>query len=452
MSEMKIGKIESLSADSNDPKSMRPSSSIKTTIAVGFVVVTVIFVGLGAWSATAPLARAVASYATLTVEGERKQIQHFEGGIVEALGVTEGQLVKKGDLLMSLNPLQASASVARHEAQLDQALAREARLQSELQGGETIVFSGLILERLSSNEKALEIIATEERHFIARRETLEGTIAILKQRIQQLENEIGGLRIQREARLEQLDIFKSELMGLKALYEKGYYPKSKILAVERAIVELRGAAGNDLALISRAQSSRGEAENQIVSVKRRFREDVIGQLRDVKVEVADLKERLLVARDILKRIEVRAPRSGIVQGIQFHTIGGVVRPGEILMEIAPQDEDLIVTAQVMPDDIDNVEIGQIAEVRLTALNTRSTPAIYGKVRSISGDSLTDSSSSSPYFLARIELPPKEMEKLGKVKLSAGMQAEVLIQTGERTALDYLLKPLLDAFSRGLNED
>ena len=119
----------------------------------------------------------------------------------------------------------------------------------------------------------------------------------------------------------------------------------------------------------------------------------------MKVEVADLKERLLVARDILKRIEVRAPRSGIVQGVQFHTIGGVVRPGEVLMEIAPQDEDLIVTAQVMPDDIDNVEIGQIAEVRLTALNTRSTPAIYGKVRSISGDSLTDSSSSSPYFLA-----------------------------------------------------
>lgn len=452
MSEMRIGKVQKLSAELKDLNSKKPSSSIKSTIIAGLLVVAVIFVGLGAWSATAPLARAVAAYATLTVEGERKQIQHFEGGIVASLRVTEGQLVKKDELLMSLNPLQASASVARHDAQFDQALAREARLQSELQGEKTIVFSGLMLDRLSDSEKALEFIATEERHFIARKETLDGTIIILKQRIQQLENEIKGLRIQREARLEQLNIFKSELMGLKGLYEKGYYPKSKILAVERAIVELRGAAGNDLALISRAQSSRGEAENQIVNVKRRFREDVIAQLRDVKVEVADLKERLLVAKDILKRIEVRAPRSGIVQGIQFHTIGGVVRPGEVLMEIAPQDEDLIVTAQVMPNDIDNVEVGQRAEVRLTALNTRSTPAIYGKVRSISGDSLTDKSSSSPYFLTRIELPPKEMEKLGKVKLSAGMQAEVLIQTGERTALDYLLKPMLDAFSRGLNED
>jgi HlyD family secretion protein/epimerase transport system membrane fusion protein len=286
----------------------------------------------------------------------------------------------------------------------------------------------------------------------ARRETIDGTIIILNQRIEQLNNEIKGLGIQRTARIEQLNLFESELIGLRELYEQGYYPKTKILAVERAIAQLQGAVGNDLALIARAKSAKGEARNQIVSVKQRFREDVVKQLRDVQVEIADLNERLLVAEDVLQRIEIRAPRSGIIQGIKFHTVGGVVRPGDIIMEIAPQDDDLVVNARVLPTDIDNVTIGQRAEVRLTALNTRTTPAIYGYVVSVSGDSMSDDRSSGPYFLTRIEIPTDEKQKLGEIKLTAGMPADVLIQTGERTALTYLLKPMSDAFARGLNEE
>ena len=347
-------------------------SSSKGVIIFGVLVVFGIFIGLGIWSATAPLAKAVAAFATLSVKGERKQIQHFEGGIVNTLHVSEGQTVKSGDLLVSLDPLQASANVARHDKQLVQALAREARLESELKGERNITLMGQLLDRLSADPTVVGIVEAEERHLIARRETLDGTIAILNQRIDQLENEIKGLVIQRSSRLEQLRIFSDELIGLRALHEKGYYPKSKILAVERAISELRGAAGNDLALVARAKSSRGEAENQIVSVKQRFREDSVKQLRDVQIEIADLNERLLVAEDVLHRIEIRAPRSGIVQGVRFHTVGGVVKPGDILMEIAPQDEDLEVRAQVMPTDIDSVEVGQRAEIRLTALNARTT--------------------------------------------------------------------------------
>ena len=433
-------------------ETMRPSSSSRNAIILGFVVVMVIFLGLVAWAATAPLARAVATYATLTIKGEKKQIQHFEGGIVGTINVAEGQHVKKGDLLVALNPLQASANVARHDAQLDQSLAREARLQSELKGLRDIEIQGVLLERISKNDDVLRILEAEQKHLSARRDTLDGTIDILKQRIDQLDSEIKGLKIQRESRIEQLEIFKNELIGLRGLFEKGYYPKTKILAVERAIVELRGAAGNDLAQISRAKSSRGEAENQIVSVKRRFREEVVKQLRDLQLEISDLNERLLVAKDILKRIDIRAPRSGVVQGIQIHTIGGVVKPGDILMEIAPQNDDLIVFAQVQPTDVDSVAIGQQAEVLLTALNTRMTPAIYGTVVSISGDSLVNPRDGSPYFLAQIEIPLAERQKLGETRLTAGMPAEVLIQTGERTALNYLLKPMLDAFERGLNEE
>ncbi len=430
----------------------RPSASSRGVVIFGLAVVGVIFVGLGIWSATAPLAKAVPAAATLSVKGERKTIQHFEGGIIGSIHVTEGQLVSQGQLLIALDPVQASASAARHNGQLNQALAREARLESELRDERSIQLSGQLLERLAKTSQVIEILEAEEKHLLARRETVDGTIAILEQRIEQLENEIKGLEIQRAARVEQYKIFENEIIGLRELHKKGYYPKTKLLAVERAMAQLKGATGNDLAQIARAKSSQRESQNQIISVKQRFREQSVEELRDVQIEIMDLRERVLVSSDVLRRIEIKAPKSGIVQGIQFHTIGGVVRPGDVLMEIVPQDDELMVNAQVSPIDVDNIAIGQRAEVRLTALNMRTTPAIYGVVVSLSGDRLADARSNESYFLTRIEIPIEERDKLGDVKLTAGMPADVLIQTGERTALDYLLKPLTDAFARGLNEE
>jgi HlyD family type I secretion membrane fusion protein len=178
----------------------------------------------------------------------------------------------------------------------------------------------------------------------------------------------------------------------------------------------------------------------------------VEQLRNIQVDITDLTERLLVAEDVLQRIDIKAPRSGIIQGIKFHTVGGVVRPGDVLMEIAPQGDELVVNARVLPTDIDTLVVGQRAEVRLTALNLRTTPSIYGYVVSVSGDRLTDPRSDAPYFLSRIEIPSEERKKLGPSRLTAGMPADVLIQTGQRTVLEYLLKPMSDAFARGLNED
>ena len=312
--------------------------------------------------------------------------------------------------------------------------------------------SGELLERLNRNQLIIDIVEAEQRHMTARRESLDGHISILKQRIDQLDNEIKGLEIQRASNIEQHQIFQDELVGLRELNRKGYYPKTKILAVERAMAQLRGAAGSDLARIARAQSSQRESENQIISVMQRFKETIIKELRDVQVEITDLNERVLVAKDILKRIDIKAPKAGLVQALQVHTIGGVVSPGESLMEIVPQDDDLIVNAKVSPNDIDNVKVGQTAEVRLTALNLRSTPSIYGVVVSISGDRIEDPRLTDSFFLARIEISEVEQKKLEGMKLTAGMPAEVLIKAGERTALDYLLKPMTDAFVKGLNED
>ena len=430
----------------------RPSSNASKPILVGLAVVAVIFLGLGGWASIAPLAKAVSAPAVLVVRGERKKIQHLEGGIVNNVHVEEGQTVKKGQLLASLNPLQARAMFARYDNQLDQAYAFEARLRSELLDYESIIIDGPLLDRLAKKPSAADAIENEEKQLRARRETYLGHIAILEQRIEQLKSEISGLEVQRASRKEQHRIYSQELIGLKDLYDKGFFPKSKILAMERAIVQLEGAAGADSASIARSQSAMGEAERQIINVRQEFREGVVQQLRDAKVTIADLKEQAAVAKDILQRIEIRSPKSGIVQDLRIHTVGGVIGTGETLMEIVPLNEQVVVDVQVAPTDIDSVALGQKAEVRFSGLNIRSTPATYGNVVSISGDSLVDPNSRNTYFLVRVELPPDELKKLENKENSAGMPAEVLIQTGERTALQYLLQPITDSFRRGLNEE
>jgi HlyD family type I secretion membrane fusion protein len=438
-----------LAADSVTP---RPSSSISGVVFFGVIVVLSIFVGLGAWAAIAPLARAVAAPAILSVKGERKQIQHLEGGIVESLHVEEGQKVENDQLLVRLSPLQAGATVSRFRNQMDQAVARNARLNAELRGDDAVTFSGELLDQAMNTPAVLDIIEAEQRQFRARRESFNGNIDILKQRIEQFHEQISGFKIQRKSRLEQITLFSEELVGLRELYEKGYYPRSQVLAIERALAQLKGNVGSDDAEIARARSGIGEAESQIINSEQRFREQITAELRDTQAEISDLRERVIVANDILHRIEIRAPLSGIVQNLLVHTVGGVVRPGEALMEITPQGEELMVDARVSPTDIDSIAIGQKAEVLFSALNLRSTPIILGTVLTISGDIIADKATGQAYFLARVEVPKEEREKLGDVKLSAGMPAEVLIQAGERTALEYFMKPIMDQFSRGLNEE
>ncbi len=443
-------------AESKDPGAvegvLRPSSRASTVIIFGVIVVILIFGVVGIWSATAPLARAVSAPALLVVRGERKQIQHLEGGIVSEVLVTDGEFVKRDQLLLRLDPLQAGATVSRFHNELDRALVLESRLKAELNGEDGITLNNQLLERAESSESVLDIIEAEQKQFVARRETFLGHIGILRQRVDQFHKEILGLKIQRQARVEQLEIFAQEIVGLRDLYEKGYFPRSKILAMERAMVGLGGALGSDDASIARASSAKGEAEKQIINVTQRFREDVTGKLRDIQAQIADLEERILVAKDILQRIDIRAPRSGIVQALQVHTIGGIVRSGQILLEIVPQDEDLVIEAHVSPVDIDSIAIGQKAEVMLTALDIRSTPTIYGSVKSISGDSLVHQQTGLSYFLALVEIPHNERIKLGDAKLSPGMPAEVLINTGQRTLLEYVIKPIRNSFKRGLNEE
>ena len=428
------------------------SSKITGVVGLGICVVVGIFAGLGGWAAIAPIDQAVSAPATLLVKGARKQIQHLEGGIVSNVLVSEGQFVEKGHVLIKLRRLQAGSMASRIRNQMDQAMARSIRIGAELRGDDSVTLDSQILYRIEKNPNLLNFIESEQMEFLARRESLSGQINILEQRIIQFKQQIKGLEVLKKSRLQQIALLNIELKDLRILYEKGFYPRTRVLAIERTLEQLLGTVGADDAEIARAQSGAGEAKSQIISLKQRFHEELVSNRREVQAEIMDLQERLIVAEDILERIEIRAPQSGIIQNLEVHTVGGIVRPGEPLMEIVPQGEELLIAARVAPTDIDNVELGQSTEVRFTALNARTTPILFGEVMSVSGDIINESPSELPYFLVRVRLPEDEREKIGNVRLSAGMPAEVFIKTGERTALQYLIKPLSDALTHGLKEE
>ena len=430
----------------------RPSSDSSFIKLLGFAPVISIFLGLGIWAGTAPLARSIAAPATFEVVGKRKKVQHLEGGIVSGVHVKEGQFVEEGQLLLKLEPIIARAGFNTYRNKLNQGLALEARLKAELGEEVAITFEAELLAAAESYPEVLDFMEAEQKQFEARKDTFLGQISILDQRLDQLNKELSGLEILKQSRGDQLEVFSEEIVGLRDLYEKGFYPRSKILAIERAMIELRGAIGSDEASIARAESAMGETKRQIINVKQRFREMVTDELKRVQADISDIRQQAIVAKDILTRIEIHAPRSGIVQGLAVNTVGGVIGAGDVLMEIVTKNENLIIEARIAHTDIDSLKIGQKAEVRLTALNLNKTPAIFGNVVAISGDSLRDPSTRQAYFLSRMEIPKTEIEKLGDVVLSAGMPADVLVNVANRTALDYFLKPMADAFSRGLNEE
>lgn len=421
------------------------------SIRFGWLVVLVTFVGFGGWASLAPLASAVSASATVVVEGRKKAVQHLEGGMIHSIHVQEGQYVEKEQLLVRLEDTQVSSTAARLRTQLDDALALEARLIAERDDARQLVFSPELQERRTHG--AAEVMTLQERQFQERRLSLEGQVAILEQKIAQHEEEIAGLRAQREAAHNQIRIYKEELVGVRDLYKQGYYPRSRVLAMEREVARLEGEEGANQASMSRAEKGIGEAKLQIIQTLQKFKEEVVNQLREVQAQAADLRERLLVAKDVLKRVDILAPQAGLVQNLQVSTVGGVVAPGQTMMEIVPKDDQLLIEAQVSPVDVDVIHAGQEAEVRFVAFKLRATPIILGKVRTVSGDRLVEQRTQAPYYLVRIDTTPEELAKLGKdKKVQAGMPVEVLIQVGSRTTLEYLLKPLTDAFARGLNEE
>ncbi|MEM7122543.1 MAG: HlyD family type I secretion periplasmic adaptor subunit [Pseudomonadota bacterium] len=425
-------------------------SSARRFIVLGLIVVVILFGGIGTWAATAQLSSAAIAPGVVAVDTNWRTIQHLEGGIVAAIFVRDGDYVEEGDLLLRLDATRAEASITIIEGQLDLALATEARLIAERDGADAIVFPTGLFERHGEPEVAM-IMSGQELLFVARRDSLAGQVSILNQRIDQLRNQIKGLEVQQSASYAQITLIEQELDGLRELYDEGYVTRSRILALERESERLRGERGEDLAAIAESEAAIGEASLQILQLEKGLREEVVAELRDVQSEIFDLEQRQIGAADILNRIEVRAPSSGTVLGLNAHTVGGVISPGDDIMNIVPEGDPLIIEARVQPNDIENVITGQTAEVRFSGLSQRDTPTLNGQVLTISADRLTDQQRGEDYYEARVIIPQDEIERLNDVELVPGMPAEVMILTGERTALNYLLEPIQAGLNRSFRE-
>lgn len=430
---------------------LQAPTSAKVSIMAGLLLIGGTFFGAGIWAATAPLASAVTAPGNVVVIGRQRKVQHLEGGLIQNIRVAEGDVVKAGDLLMTLDPISARAEAERLRSQLDLRLATRDRLTSEQLGLDTIRF-GLELSERANRKSVDALLNVQRQEFIERQRTLSGTIDVLNQRIEQLSSGIEGSLAQREAFLEQMGHLEEEIGILEALLDKGLARRSEVLRLRRESASLRGQIGEIGGQIAQSQERIGETKLEILQTKQKFRQDVAASLTEEEAKVADLRQQLIVAEDVLTRVDVYAPISGVVQNLAVTTLGGVIAPGEALMEITPNSGELLIEAQVSPLDIDKVTIGQEAELRFSALDLRNTPSVFGEVRTKSGDTIVEQSNRPPYYRVQIATMPDELNKLGGQELQPGMPADVLIKTRDRTLLNYLTKPLTDALSQGLREE
>ncbi|HDS1719928.1 HlyD family type I secretion periplasmic adaptor subunit [Pseudomonas putida] len=416
---------------------------------IGLTVVFVTFGIFGTWAAFAPLSNAVHGTGVVTVQNYRKTVQHLEGGIVKELHARDGDLVKKGDPLIVLDESQLSAEYESTRNQLIVARYKEARLRAERDGLDSI--PSVIMEGTDS-DRAQEALAGEQQVFKARHDSLLGEISVNRERIQQMQQQIAGLNDMIRTKAGLNKSCSGEIKQLKELLAEGFVDNQRLLEQERKLDMLKTEVADHQSSITKTKLQIGETELQIVQLKKKFDADVAKELSDVQAQVFDLQEKEAALRDRLSRVVIRAPESGMVLDMKVHTIGGVVSAATPLLDIVPAQSDLVVEAKVAPRDIDRLELGKTADVRFSAFNQATTPVIEGKLTRISADSLVEERSGDQYYLVRVKVTEDGMKKLGNRKLQPGMPAEVLINAGDRTMLQYLLKPARNMFAESLIEE
>lgn len=419
-------------------------------IAAGLLVVVGLLGGLAAWSATAKIDGAVVAPGTVVVDSNRKSVQHLDGGIIGAIFVREDDRVAAGQVLLRLDDTIERAELAIVVDQLHELMARQARLRAEIDGSESIAFDPDLLA-LGGAAKVRGILDGQRELFRAGRAAREGRRLILEQRIANFSDQIEGLKAQRAARSRQMKLIRQELAGVEELHEKGHAPLTRVLELKRQLSRIEAQSAEHSTDIARATNSIGEVGLQKIQVEQDFREEVTKELRDVQARIQGLIERRVAAEARLARIDIKAPQSGRVLALKTHTVGGVIQPGETVMEIVPDDDVLVLQAQVLPQDVDKVRPGQSSRIRLSAFDQQTTPEIFGILESVSADQLEDPRRGVSYFVARIRIDEAELAKLGDQELLPGMPAEVFVRTGERLAISYLLKPVLESFTRAFKD-
>ena len=416
---------------------------------IGYLMLLVTFGLFGGWATLAPLDSAALAPGVVTVKSYRKTVQHLEGGIVRELRVHDGDLVKAGDVLLVLDNTQARSEMEAMRSQLIAALELQARLVAER---DALPEPQAVPSLNPADPRVHEARDSEARIFQTRRTSLLGEIGLQEKFIGQIEEQIRGFKAVIASKQRLAVSYEEEIIDLRALLAEGYVDKQRLREQERSLSRLQTEIAESQSESARARVQIDEAQLKILQLKKTFATEVAGLLGEARTRVYELRERLATLQDRDQRTDVLAPESGMVMGMTVHTLGGVVSPGTALLDIVPANEELIVEAQVSPMDIDRIVLGKLANIRFSAFKSSTTPVIEGQLVQISADRLINKDTGTAYYLARVALTDKGRQALGDLALVPGMPVEVLLNTGERTLLQYLMQPASNAFARSMIED
>ena len=429
---------------------LHPAADVRRLSRIGLIMLLSAFGAGGTWAALAPLAGAIIAQGVVKVDNNRKTVQHLEGGIVKEILVRDGDRVRAGQPLIVLGDKRVSAALDLLSGQVDAETAKAARLQAERDELTQVVFPESLGNR-AADAKVAEIVRVETIFFETKRRALTDQITLIKQQTKEIQQEIASLNTQVKAEESAAGLLGQEIRANEALLKQQFISQVRLLTLKRGFEEYQARRGEHQAAIAKARQKITELELRGVALRNQYVRDAANELTAVSARLSDLEERLQPSRDAVGRQTIVAPIAGKLVDMKVFTIGGVVGPGEPLLDIVPDDNPLIVEARLDVDDIDDVRPGLPVDIRLSAYHARNTPLVSGSVTHVSADRLTDKVSGAPYYLAHVRVEPSSLASAVNLRLYPGMPAEIFIKTGDRTALDYLLEPVTGSLRRALRE-
>lgn len=429
----------------------RVPTSIKMPLIFGLFVIGLFVAGFGYWAVRAPIAGAAIAPGVVIASGQNQSIDHLEGGIISEIATRNGALVKQGDPLVYLDPTQAASNRNRVEKSLVALSANLARMTAEMTGAEEIKFPDALLERANRNKES-QSLELQKAEFDSRLIQHKSELSVLDEQVSAIEQEMSGIELQIKAEKTKLAVLQDEIKAKKTLLDRGLTPKNQYNALLRERADTNGAIGALEARIGQRKKSISEVRVRQETIRATRRSEASSQINELRTQIDDLDEQLTSRADILQRMVIRAPVDGVIVKIEKNTIGSIIRPGETVLELLPTSSDLIISARVSPIDIDIVTIGQEASIRFSALNARTTPEVPATVEYISADRLVDQATQEVYFDARLKLVDNLPEDFDPEKIYAGMPVDAFIKTGDRTFVEYLVKPVTDSFRGAFTEE
>lgn len=428
------------------------SKEFQTYKRLGYSIIVVGLGGFLGWAFWAQLSAAVIAPGSVVVSSNRKVVQHLEGGIVDRVLVKDGSHVKEGDVLIKFDTAKAKAEYAQYVSQQVSGLALEARYEAEQDGSDKIDFPALLRQYADQGlHDAAKLMRTQETLFVSRKEAADREIRILDGRVETLQKKVEAFSRQKESLKAEMDSYDTQRSGVSSLAANGFASKNSERELDRRILSLQSSISNADAEIATAESSIVEAHLQKTVIANKNRDEAVAEIAKVREVNAGLTERIAFARDVLGRTDLVAPQDGVIQGLRFHAHGAVVGPGEAILELVPVADDLIVEASLPVINIDQVQLGMTAEVRFPSFTARTTPVLFGKIIDVSPDALPDAEGQRSTFKGRIEVLKETVPANIAEKLQAGMMAEIVIPTEERSVMSYLVRPLVDAFAKTFRE-